>query len=187
MKYLKYIKFKFFLGLIRNIFLKIRYGSQIKLNIFRVFIDKDVNIQILNNGSITFDASRDRIFISRGCDIISSGGVIHFGDGFFMNKNVTIVSHQSIHFGNDVMLGPNVCIFDSDHNFISTHQAFRYQGYKKKQIFLGDNVWVGANAILLGGAEIQSNVVIGANSMVKHSLEKNAVYVGSPAKKVKNI
>lgn len=51
---------------------------------------------------------------------------------------------------------------------------------------VGDNVDIGWGAIIVGGITIADGVVIGANSVVTHSItEPNSVWVGSPARRIK--
>ena len=52
---------------------------------------------------------------------------------------------------------------------------------------IGNNVFVGMNAIITRGVTIGDNVIIGAGSVVTHDCESNSVYAGSPAKKIMTI
>jgi acetyltransferase-like isoleucine patch superfamily enzyme len=57
----------------------------------------------------------------------------------------------------------------------------------RRQITIGDNVFVGTNAIILPGISVGNNVVIGAGSVVVRDVESNSVVAGNPAKKITNI
>ena len=54
-------------------------------------------------------------------------------------------------------------------------------------ISIGSNVFIGLNSIILPGAKVENNVVIGAGSVVNGLLKKNNVYAGIPAKKIKSL
>lgn len=56
-----------------------------------------------------------------------------------------------------------------------------------KPITIGDNVWIGGNAVVLMGVTIGNNVVIGAGSVVTHDIPSNAVAVGNPARVIRMI
>lgn len=180
------IRFKFVFGLIGNVLRKLRYGERLEFNIFNVFIHPTTRIEISGSGKIKFAAGR-RIYIDRGGLIRSSGGVIEIGAGFFMNQNCMIVSHENISIGSEVMFGPGVCVFDSDHSMQLDGRPFSSQGYKKSPVKLADNVWVGANAVLTRGCSVGANTVVAANSVAKGELEAASVYAGVPAKKVKSL
>jgi len=57
----------------------------------------------------------------------------------------------------------------------------------KKEVILEDNVWVGANAIILKGVRIGKNSVIGAGSVVTKDVPSNVVVAGNPAKIVRDM
>ena len=56
-----------------------------------------------------------------------------------------------------------------------------------KKIRIGNNVFIGANCIILYGVSIGDNVIVGAGSIVTKDLESNSVYAGVPARKIKSI
>lgn len=82
-----------------------------------------------------------------------------------------------IEIGDNVTLAPRVHILCHD---ASTKQ---FLGYTKIGcVKIGDNVFIGAESVVLPGVTIGSNVVVGANSTVTHNIPDNSVYIGSPAK-----
>lgn len=81
-----------------------------------------------------------------------------------------------IEIGDNVTLAPRVHILCHD---ASTKT---FTGYTKiAPVTIGDNVFVGAESVVLPGVRIGNNVVIGANSTVTHNIPDNSVAVGSPA------
>ena len=94
------------------------------------------------------------------------GKNIEIGNGFFANYNCTILDSAKVTIGNNVLLGPNVCISTSGH---AVHPAFRRNPYVcnfAKPVTIGDQCWIGANSVICPGVTIGSNVVIGAGSIV---------------------
>ena len=178
---------RFILAFLRGLLLKLRYGSALQFNPARTFFGPNVTIQITAGGSITISGTRDRVFIADGCDIVASGGHLSIGNGVFFNKHCRIVCHERIAIGEDCMFGPNCSVFDSDHVFQDPSVPYRYQGYTKKAVQIGDNTWLGVNAVVTKGTCIGSGVVVGANSVVRGILDAACVYGGSPAVLLKRI
>ena len=84
-----------------------------------------------------------------------------------------------IEIGDNVTLAPRVHILCHD---ASTKT---FLGYTKiGRVTIGDNVFVGAESVILPGVTIGNNVIIGANSTVTHDVPDNMVYAGTPAKKL---
>ena len=81
-----------------------------------------------------------------------------------------------IEIGDNVTLAPRVHILCHD---ASTKQFLNYT--KIGRVTIGNNVFIGAESVVLPGVTIGSNVIIGANSTVTHDIPDNTVAVGSPA------
>ena len=82
-----------------------------------------------------------------------------------------------ITIGDNVTMAPRVHILCHD---ASTKQFLNYT--KIGRVTIGDNVFIGAESVVLPGVTIGSNVIIGANSTVTHDIPENSVAVGSPAR-----
>ena len=104
--------------------------------------------------------------------------------GLKIGKNLKIMhgtiiddSHPwLIEIGDNVTLAPRVHILAHD---ASTKN---YLGYTKiGRVVIGDNVFIGADSVILPGVAIGNNVIIGANSTVTHSIPEGMVVVGCPA------
>ena len=101
----------------------------------------------------------------------SDGGEIKIGDKCFFNYNVLVVAHENITIGNNCTFGPGVMVFDHDHDF----RGSRSSGYITKPIKIGDNVWLGANVIILKGVTIGDGAVVGAGTVVTKDVPANTV------------
>lgn len=110
---------------------------------------------------------------------------IKLGNNFYANHNLVILDCCEIIIGDNVLIGPNVSIYGAYHP-LDFETRNKYLEYGKK-ITIGNNVWIGGNVVILPGVEIGDNTVIGAGAVVTKSCEANSVYVGNPARKVKNI
>lgn len=110
---------------------------------------------------------------------------ISFGKNFYMNHNCIILDVNTVTFGDNVMIGPNVQIYTATHPVIAhKRNAGRELGYP---ITIGDNVWIGGSAIIMPRVNIGDNVVIGAGSVVTKDFPDNVVIGGNPAEIIKTI
>ena len=126
----------------------------------------------------------DRVYADRYCVIVAVGGNLTIGEHTFINSNCTIVSHENIDIGSDCMFGPNVCIYDHDHQY-------GYEGisgdYKTSQVTIGDNCWIGANTVILRGTHIGDNSVIGAGTVVKGNIPAHSLVTSNRELTIKPI
>ncbi|MED3913272.1 galactoside O-acetyltransferase [Bacillus sp. BK006] len=113
------------------------------------------------------------------------GKNVHFGNSVYANFNLTLVDDCNIFVGDNVMFGPNVTISAGTHPI---HPNLRR---KKAQynvpIYIEDNVWIGAQSVVLPGVRIGENSVIGAGSVVTTSIPANVVAVGNPCRVIREI
>lgn len=96
-------------------------------------------------------------------------------------SGVTIWCFDKISIGNHVRVGANVTIMDGD-----AHQNDPRAG-KDKPVTIEDNVWIGANVIVLKGATIGRNSLIGAGSVVSGNIPANVIAAGNPCKVVRQL
>lgn len=114
----------------------------------------------------------------------TSQGQITLGSYCLISPGVELTSAVSITLGNNCMLAVDVMIHDSDwHGLYNRLRPF----HCTQAVSLGNNVWVGARAMILKGVTIGDNAVIGAGSVVTKDVDPNTVVAGNPAKLVKNL
>lgn len=184
--YMKYLKVKYFLFIIRLLLLKIKFGNKIILTTVRVGIENGTNVIIIGKTS-SIKYGDMNYFYRFGNLEVFDGGEIVFDDYVSINKGFSIVCRSRISFGKNVIVGPNVMIYDHDHNFKKNTLPFRLQGYRTNPISIGDNVWIGANVFISSGVNIGSGSVIAAGSVVTSSIPDNSVVAGNPGKVIKFI
>ncbi len=113
------------------------------------------------------------------------GKNIEVGKNFYANFNCTILDVGKVLIGDNVMFAPNVSIYTAGHPI---HPDSRNSGYEYGiGITIGDNVWIGGNAIINPGVTIGNNVVIGAGSVVTKDIPDNVIAVGNPCKVIRTI
>lgn len=113
------------------------------------------------------------------------GSFINVGDNCRIN-GVYIHAQAGITIGRNCVIASGVHIIDSNgHELISID---RTKGRDiPLEIIIGDNVWIGINAVILKGTIIGENSVIAAGSIVKGSFPKNSLIMGNPAQLVKSL
>ena len=109
----------------------------------------------------------------------------HFGNNVYANFNLTLVDDTDIFIGDSVMIGPNVTIATAGHP-IDPELRKKVAQYNIP-VRIGNNVWIGAGAVVLPGVSIGENTVIGAGSIVTKDIPANVVAVGNPCRVLREI
>ena len=107
------------------------------------------------------------------------------GDSMYANFNLTLVDDGCIFIGDHVMFGPNVTIATANHPVLP---KLRQHGLQyNKDVHIGNNVWIGAGAIVVPGVSIGDDSVIGAGSIVTKDIPAGVVAVGNPCRVLRKI
>lgn len=115
----------------------------------------------------------------------SYGCYTHIGHHFYSNFNLVIVDDAEVFIGNYVMFGPNVSISVTGHPVYGEYR--RDASQFSLPVHIGDDVWIGANSVILPGVTIGAHSVIGAGSIVTHDIPENVVAFGAPCKVIREI
>ena len=110
---------------------------------------------------------------------------IEIGENFYANMNCIILDGAKVVFGNNVFIAPGCGFYTAEHP-LDVEQRNKGLEYAKP-IIIGNNVWIGAQCIVLPGVTIGDNSVIGAGSVVTRNIPPNVVAVGNPCRILKNI
>jgi acetyltransferase-like isoleucine patch superfamily enzyme len=120
----------------------------------------------------------------QGLDVATSNNCpkLIIGDNSSIGMDSIISAAYSIIIGENVLIAPKVYISDYGHEFQDTSIPISKQGIRKiTEIKIGDGSWIGYNAILLPGAQIGKNCIIGAHAVVNTIIPDFSLAVGSPA------
>lgn len=110
---------------------------------------------------------------------------IEVGDNFFANYNLIILDVGKVRIGKNAQIAPNVAIYTAGHPI---HPESRNSGYEYGiSVTIGDNVWIGGNAVIMPGVTIGDNVVIGAGSVVTKDIPANVIAAGNPCRVIREI
>lgn len=114
-----------------------------------------------------------------------NGHHIHMGNHVYANFNLTVVDDGDVYIGDYVMFGPNVTVATAGHPINPT---LRKRGLQYSlPVHIGDNVWIGANSVIMPGVTIGENTVIGAGSIVTKDIPANVIAVGNPCRVMREI
>ena len=109
---------------------------------------------------------------------------LKIGDGSGVGINSEIYGDVTI--GNNVMMGPEVVIYTSNHKHELSEITFGSQGFEEiKPVVIGNNVWIGHRVMFMAGSGCGDNVIIAAGSVVTKKFPSNVIIGGVPAKIVK--
>ncbi|NVJ61430.1 MAG: sugar O-acetyltransferase [Gammaproteobacteria bacterium] len=139
------------------------------------------NKQNINQLKTLFKQCGEQVYIDPGfqCDY---GEFISIGDRSYFNLNVTILDGGEVNIGSDCLVGPNVQIITVGHSTDAVQRLVK-ENYVA-DITIGNNVWIGASAIILPGVSIGDDAVIGAGAVVTKKVTAGSKVAGNPAKTI---
>ena len=111
-----------------------------------------------------------------------SDTVVSIGDRCLIGRGSGIVGHLSIVIGDDVWTGHHVYITDQNHGYSDPDLPISMQVQPERPVSIGSGSWLGHGSVILPGATIGRNVVIGANSVVTGTIPDHSIAVGAPAR-----
>lgn len=113
-------------------------------------------------------------------------GDLLIGAASTVNSGCVFYTGNGIRIGRDVAIAANCTFAPVNHEYADRNTLIRQQGFRpsKGGIAVGDDVWIGANCVLLDGTDIGTGCVIAAGSIVRGVLEPYGVYAGHPLRRV---
>ena len=130
-----------------------------------------------------FRSCGKRVNVEHGANFYT-GWEIEIGDDSSLGVNCLIPYDLKV--GKDVMMGPHVVIIGENHQFSSRDIPMRLQGFvKHPPVCIGDDVWIGARAIILPGITIGQGAIIGAGAIVTKDVPPYAICGGNPAQVIR--
>ena len=143
-------------------------------------------------GSVRMDTPPYRRFflgnhsvIESYCYINNAVGDVVIGDYTRIGIHNTIIGPVCI--GSHVNLAQGITVTALNHNFEDKTKRIDEQGITTKPVIIGDDVWIGANAVILPGVTIGKHCVVAAGAVVTKDVQDNTIVGGVPAKEIKKI
>lgn len=117
---------------------------------------------------------------------VGGTGDVVIGERCVINPQCVLYSGNGILIGNDVLVAPGTAIVPANHAFGRRDVPVREQGFvpSKGGVRIEDDVWIGANCVVLDGAHIERGAVIAAGSVVRGRIPAYEIWGGVPAKRL---
>ena len=131
-----------------------------------------------------FSLGTHSVVESYSCINNAVGGVL-IGDYTRIGIHNTIIGPVTI--GSHVNLAQGITVTALNHNFDNINENIDSQGITTKQVIINDDVWIGANAVILPGVTIGRHSVVAAGAVVTMDVPENTVVGGVPAKIIKRL
>ncbi len=124
-------------------------------------------------------------WIGHGTKIRVHEGEVFIGAKTVLGQDCTISSYQHVALGRECIVADRVMLIDFDHGVTEVERPIRLQGIYKRDVDVGDNVWLGYGACVLRGVRIGDNAIVGTSAVVTHDVDANAVVGGVPARVIR--
>lgn len=146
----------------------------------------------VSDARLSFGAKSIRAFLTRGFvaragkDInIEKGAIfdtsVEIGDNSGIGINCTL--YGKVIIGDDVMMGPEVFIYTTNHRYDDLTIPMAKQGYTEEQpVVIGNDVWIGSRVTIMPGIHIGDGAIVGSSAVVTKDVEPYGIVAGNPAK-----
>lgn len=160
------IYWRVLVSLPKVLWLKLRYAGKCSMPLVQAF-GHHTEVKI-KDGTARFGKEQ----ITRGNAVFRvEGGELTVGDKCFFNQNVSITCKKKIVIGDRCQIANNVVIVDHDHA-----GSENWGSYVETPVTIGNDVWIGANVVIMRGTTIGDKAVIGAGSIVKGDVPAGKVF-----------
>jgi acetyltransferase-like isoleucine patch superfamily enzyme len=115
---------------------------------------------------------------------------ITIGDNTFVGHQTAFSAGKSIVIGNDCLIAGGVQISDNDGHPLDYLDRMKHLPPRMedvKEVLIGNNVWIGGNAVILKGVTIGDRAIVGARAVVTRDVPPDTVVAGNPARVIKNL
>lgn len=168
------------LRLLRRRFLT-PYGRRLRLDGL-AFIGPGVTLQIGKAAHLELGRWS---WIGHGTKVRVHEGAVSIGAKTVIGQECTISAYQHISIGRECVIADRAMFIDFDHGVVEVERPIRLQGIYKRDVRVGNNVWIGYGACILRGVTVGDNAIIGTNAVVTKDVPANAVVAGVPARVIR--
>jgi len=146
----------------------------------RAFIGKncDIDVEYLDS-EIRIG---DDVHISRDTTILAGFGKTVINERVSIGAGSFIYGSSGVEIGKDSLLADHVKVIAGSHKYKDASKLIRLQGGRVKKTVIGQDVWLGSSAIVLGGITVGDGAVVGAGAVVTKDVPRYSIAVGVPAK-----
>ena len=156
-------------------------AARVRKRLLKVNTFIDIDVTIVNRHNIIFG---EECALYYGTYILNTHGQVTFGNRSHLGALCYVNAHKGfLKIGDDVAIGPGTKIIVYSNYYEKDKKVTDVR--ITADIEIGNNVFIGANCTILPGTIIKDHVVVGANSVIKGTLESNCIYAGVPCKLIK--
>jgi acetyltransferase-like isoleucine patch superfamily enzyme len=146
----------------------------------RVFLGESSFLDVGREaGPITVGADSH---LARSVTVRTQLGKVEIGSKVNIGAGSFIYGYGDIAIGDYCLIANGVEIIGGDHRVVDPSRPMRFQGRSPRPISIGEDVWIGTRAVILGGAAVGKGAVIGAGAVVTSDIPPLAVAAGVPAR-----
>ena len=170
-------KIKLILRVLRNVFTVSFFRQRFDF-LAELALENAYALRVMNRGSSTPISASARFNHPENITI---------GDRTNINRNCMIWAgdNAKVVFGKDCLTGPGVTVIASKYGVKGRDIIRSYPAYER-DIIIGNDVWLGANVVVLPGVKIGDGAIVGAGSVVTKNIEPYTIVTGVPAIKLKD-
>ncbi len=162
----------------RWLWLKLRWRGRLVTDGL-CFVCSDVKFEIGRDAKVVLGRWS---WIGDGCKIRGHEGLIEIGAKSVLGQECTLSCYQHISIGRECIIADRTMMIDFDHGAAEVERPIREQGIYKRDVSIGNNVWIGYGACILRGVIIGDNAIIGTSSVVTKDVPADGVVGGAPAR-----
>jgi acetyltransferase-like isoleucine patch superfamily enzyme len=127
----------------------------------------------------------DSCELNQGVELNPFGGSIRIAPRVWLGPYVVIYGHGGVEIGEQTLVSMHCTILSSNHGVPPLGKLIRETADELLPTKIGRDVWIGANAVILGGVTIGEGAVVAAGAVVNRDVEPGAVVAGVPARKIR--
>jgi acetyltransferase-like isoleucine patch superfamily enzyme len=163
---------------VRFVLFKLRYGRRLQTDGL-CFICPRVKFEIGKGATLRLGRW---CWVGTGSKIRVHEGEVSVGAKTVLGQDCTISAYQHVSIGRECIVADRVMFIDFDHGIVEVDRPVRLQGIYKRDVRVGNNVWMGYGAAVLRGTTVGDNSVLGTYAVVTRDVPANAVAGGIPAR-----
>jgi acetyltransferase-like isoleucine patch superfamily enzyme len=141
---------------------------------------------------VTFEIGRDAVvhlgrwtWLGHDTKVRAHEGEVRIGAKSVLGQECTISAYQHVSIGRECIIADRVMLIDFDHGMVEVERPIRAQGIYKRDVHVGNNVWLGYGVAVLRGATIGDNSVVGTYGVVTGEVPADAIVGGVPVRPIR--
>lgn len=160
-------------SLLRFCIIKLFHWKTFRFNLIERF-SPNTHIYFMGNGKIILGNyvtahTNTRLIAGNNAQLI-------INDNVRFNYGCIVTAQNYINIRKGVEFGPNVLIYDNDHDF-RVDGGLKAKKFRTGKVIIGENSWIGANTVILKDTVIGANCVVGAGSVIKGIFPDNSLII----------